>query len=415
MISTPRRVCTGTLIIFLNVGILSAQFWGTEAFVPANKGARGMAMGGCYVATAQGHEAFLKNPAALAFATGAEIGVGGRVIAFGSVKDEYLEEIFEEGLSSDDFSQKYEINPKIWDVSVSSDIPLPGRFSLGVGVSWAALYDNDYALRTSFTVQGTEYSLLLKRSGGFQVLTPAIGVAYDGKWAAGLAFGGAVFSPSGYRVEAEPELPFIENGTLTGTMKGSVTQLGLMAKPIDGLTLGANYTTPLEFSVEDQEWEPDSGLSEEIGDSDYEVPAQIVIGAAYDITSEFTLTAEYGNRPLKKIKIDNERLGINDGNAFRAGFEYRTAVALRAGVAIDNYAKFAKPRSKNPASLMVLTAGIGVPAGPVKLDFAAEYGRTTIKYQPAGETQNYKQSSDVLRVGINATYAWDMFPRMRIK
>jgi len=310
-----------------------------------------------------------------------------------------------------DVEEEFGVNPKLWDVSIASEIPMEGKLSIGAALGWQAFYDNSLTVIMSGTRQGSQQKINIKSLGGYHVLAPGVGICYDGRWAAGLSKGWPVFSRSGGRVEYVPEVLGNPNLTVAGDMNGSVTQLGFLAKPVSGLSIGLCYTSALNISLEDAEMVPDSGTAEPWSDVSYEIPEQFVVGVAYDIGPSFTAAGELGNMPLKHIRVNGSRLGVNDGVLARLGGEWRTKVAVRAGVSLENYYDLAKPESKTPATLIVITGGMDAPLGPVKLDLGIEYGMSDIKYSSPDDSVNLDLATDVFRVGPNLTYGWQLFRR----
>jgi hypothetical protein len=380
------------------------QYWGTDAFMPSNNGARGMAMGGCYVALADNHETFLKNPAGLGFLDHTEVSLGARSVVLGTIEDEaYREDSF-------DISEKYVPDVALRQVSLATDLPLQGKFSMGAGLAWGTLYDDNFGTEFSRTLGSTDITYRVASRGGFNVLTPAVGAAYDGKYAAGIALGWAVVSPSATRVEVDPRPEYWVDYSTTGTMGGTVALLGLQARPMERLYLGLNYMPGFTIDIEDREYEPDSGPSYDLDDITYEIPGQFTLGVAYGFGSSVVVAAEYGNRPLRHIRVNDEKLNLDDGHSLRVGVEIMTPVVLRVGYAADNYAQAAKPDKRKPALLHTVTAGLGIPIGPVTLDIGAEYAFTSHKYRDYYE-DTYTQTENVLRIGADLSYVWQLFAK----
>jgi long-subunit fatty acid transport protein len=379
-------------------------------------------MGGCYTATAEGHEAFLKNPAALAFADKAEFTLGGRVIALGSMTIGSYEED-----TLLDYSIKYGINPKLWDLSFSSNLPIEGSVSVGAGLGWGSFYDA--AVKYNMTEKprgGKEEEMNADAFGGYNALSLAAGAGLDSRWAAGLSYGFGALSSYGYTWES-PSGGYDSTKSASieysyPTVGGNVIQLGLLAKPTDALRVGLTYTGGLDLSVEDGEvtyrnvYTP-GDTSMDLSDFDVEIPSQISLGLAYDVSPQFTFAAQYDNRPYHRVKVHDQRLSLDDGNAFRFGLEYRFGPAgspalsrtgaFRAGVAFDNSAERARSDKEKPAPITIVTAGFGIPAGPVSLDLGAEFRMLTTEDRSSSKT--YKNTDNNLRVAMNLTYATSLF------
>lgn len=282
------------------------QFWGTDGWIPSNNGVRGMGMGGCCVALADNHEAFLKNPAGLGFLDHAEVSLGARSVVLGAIEDEaYREDSF-------DISEKYLPDFALRQVSLATDLPLHGKFSMGAGLAWGALYDDNCCTEFSQALGSTDITYRYASRGGFNVLTPAVGAAYDGKYAAGIALGWAAVSPSATRTEIDqPE--YSTGYSTTGTSGGTVALLGLQARPIERLYVGLNYMPGFTIDIEDREFEPDSGPSHYLGYITHEIPGQFTLGAAYGFGSSVVVAAEYGNRPLRHIRTNGRKLILTMG------------------------------------------------------------------------------------------------------
>jgi hypothetical protein len=194
-------------------------------------------------------------------------------------------------------------------------------------------------------------------------------------------------------------------------MGGTVALLGLQAHPTEQLYLGLNYMPGFTIDIEDREYEPDSGSSHYLPDITYEVPGQLTLGAAYSFGSSVIIAAEYGNRPLRSIRVGVNRLGLDDGQSLRVGVEMMTSVALRVGYAADNYAQAAKPAKRNPALLNTVTAGVGIPIGSVMLDIGAEYAFTSHKYRYPYDEDTYTRTENVFRIGADLSYGWQLFAK----
>jgi hypothetical protein len=88
-----------------------------------------------------------------------------------------------------------------------------------------------------------------------------------------------------------------------------------------------------------------------------------------------------------------------------------TPVAIRVGYAADNYAQAVKPDKRKPALLHTVTAGVGIPIGPVTLDIGAEYAFTSYKYRYYIDEETYTQTENVLRIGADLSYGWQLFAK----
>lgn len=92
-----------------------------------------------------------------------------------------------------------------------------------------------------------------------------------------------------------------------------------------------------------------------------------------------------------------------------------TPVALRFGYAADNYAQAGEPAKRKPALLNTVTAGVGIPIGSVMLDIGAEYAFTGFKYRYPYDEDTYTRTENVLRIGADLSYGWQLFAKSEEK
>ena len=392
-------------------------FWGMGSFIPATRVARVMGMAGLHSPTVVGAEALLKNPAGLAFGKSAEVNLGGRANLFGSHSNEKLEAYYPSWKTDIGF------HPDIWDVTLATPFRFDEDFIAGFGLGWNTYYDNGNSYATVHTGYGypdsAEYTdtRAVNMNAGWRLLSPAAAVNYKGKYALGFSYGFALGGDGrrAYKMTtAYPETSYVLEEVYTYGTGGNLLQVGLQAKPIDKLTVGFVFTGAHTICVHNEQWET-PGENDEGGEIGFDVyvPAHFTVGVTYDVTPLVLVGTEFETRPLRDITaaergwydMESESEGIEDGFGLRFAAEYHDNVAVRLGFGIENFWQRAEWADSAAATLIVIAAGGGMPAGPLRVNLGFEYGMaTTGAFRYTGEgPASWTLSTGLLRAALDVT------------
>lgn len=304
-------------------------------------GAESRAMGGTGIAHFSGAHATLTNPALLAKQKGTEATFGGtyfRPTVKQSTTGGLLQHadgtfsVVPDGASATS-DAKHNVIPE-----VAFAIELEDGFTVGIGMWGSAGMGVDYRdetpTATSMGLYGMKSSLQLMK------FAPSIAYGQD-NWGVGIS---AVVQYGNLAMAFNDGTQAPDNSSVgqgASDDLGLGYQIGAFIEPIDGLTLGANYTSAIDMEYKNQISFIASrfgfnGTASGAAFSDHlEQPAEYGVGAAYDI-GNLTLTGDLKRTEWGKAKGYSD-FGWQSQNIIALGTEYRmNDLALRAGF---NYAK----------------------------------------------------------------------------
>jgi long-chain fatty acid transport protein len=339
---------TKTLLVLVVLMVCGASAF-AGGYQLNEHGARGMAMGGAYVAQASDGSAMYFNAAGLAFQSGFKIMLGGTMIMPSSTFKATS------GKSTDMVSQTF--TPVHAYLSYSFDNGLV----VGVGVF------NAYGLGSEWPIDWDGRQMSVKTDLTTWYINPTVAYKFSDQFAigAGVSYVAASVKLS-QRVPTlgslAPLAPSAVDGTvaLDGTGNSINWNVGLMYKPTKDLSIGVSYRslTKVDFSGT----AAFSGMSVlssffpgGTGTTTLPFPSDLFAGVAYNITKDFTVEADY--QYVGWSSYDQLVLGLPTGpasplgvlqkpstlvknwdNAYliRVGAEYRMEkLALRAGFIYD--------------------------------------------------------------------------------
>ena len=339
---------TKTLLVLVVLMVCGASAF-AGGYQLNEHGARGMAMGGAYVAQASDGSAMYFNAAGLAFQSGFKIMLGGTMIMPSSTFKATS------GKSTDMVSQTF--TPVHAYLSYSFDNGLV----VGVGVF------NAYGLGSEWPIDWDGRQMSVKTDLTTWYINPTVAYRFSDQFAigAGVSYVAASVKLS-QRVPTlgslAPLAPSATDGTvaLDGTGNSINWNVGLMYKPTKDLSFGVSYRslTKVDFSGT----AAFSGMSVlssffpgGTGTTTLPFPSDLFAGVAYNITKDFTVEADY--QYVGWSSYDQLVLGLPTGpasplgvlqkpstlvknwdNAYliRVGAEYRMGtLALRAGFIYD--------------------------------------------------------------------------------
>lgn len=204
---------------------------------------------------------------------------------------------------------------------------------------------------------------------------------------------------------------------------------GILYKPNERIGVGLSFRGPAKMKIEGNTKIMGSSFDSE---SKFNLPYSVEFGISYHIKENFLISADVDyshwssldklegkikNVPVTPgitIDIDkSEVINYKDIVKFKFGSEYvfPKGVAVRAGIAYDNYA-----RPDETLNLMdidvdkiVLFGGLGYRAGKIELNFAGVYAlgkereiTTTFSGYPL--TQKFNLNATIISLGIRYSY-----------
>jgi long-chain fatty acid transport protein len=401
------------LFIFtMVVCVLISQRLLAQSFTLNGNGARAAGMGYAFVGVADDATAISWNAAGLTQLYSMEASVIGR-LSFGSLTTDY---------------QTFN-----WDVSRSSGFKLnfasfvipfsAGDYNIVGGVAYRNIYDFTQNTENNLSNDfGDTFDYTEDENGGINAVTPALAIQLSDM----ISFGAALNILMGdYTYEYSDSDG--DKSTTNVDYSGLNVDLSTLIKPTPQFAIGANFSLPhtITFDAMDDE---DKWVTER------KVPLFFSIGAAIKATDNFTIAADYRNRPWSSSEV--EKYTINDfeysgseipegwfeeypdANSFHVGIEYlieagKNFVPVRLGFytlpTINRQASSdveeANDNLPDQISYNTITAGFGVVMSTVIIDASYEYifGTYTGDYEDVngGERAvDYKLSDSKITVGI---------------
>jgi long-chain fatty acid transport protein len=390
--------------------ILSQQLF-AQSFTLNGNGARAAGMGYAFVGVADDATAISWNAAGLTQLYSMEASVIGR-LSFGSLSTDFQTLDYEVNRSS-----SFQLNFASFVVPFSA-----GDYNIVGGVAYRNIYD--FTTKTENTVtfsDGSTSEWTDDENGGINAITPALAIQISDIISFGVA---ANILMGDYTYDYSDS-----DGDQSQTnvdYSGFNIDLSTLIKPTPQFAIGANFSLPhtVTFDGKDEE---DAWVTER------KVPLFFSIGAAIRATDNFTIAADYRNRPWSKSEVEKYTQNgeewedpnqyfteYPDANSFHIGLEYlieagKNFIPIRAGF-------FTLPTtSREPTnpdlpdqeekdtdqiSYNAITAGIGIVMNTVIIDVSYEYifGTYTGFYESLGDGTyspvDYKYSDSKITVGV---------------
>jgi long-chain fatty acid transport protein len=312
-------------------------------------GARAVGLGGAFVAQASDPSAIFFNPAGLAFQSGINIMGGGTFV---------MPSISFKGPAPSTNETKME-SQVFFPPNLYGTYALNNQWVVGIGLF------TPYGLGSEWNKDWVGSAISVKTSIQTFYINPTVSYKISDQLSVGVGvsyiYGTVSLS------KRVPIAPLGINGTLSldGTGTGFGYNIGVLCKPMEKLSLGASFRslTKLEFSG-DAKFTDMLTLAPFFpggtGKATLPMPADVFVGAAYKITSDLTVEADFqfvgwssydqlvinlptgpsapaqlGGQPLQKTQTQIKNWG--DGYLGRLGAEYRynDQFAFRGGLIYD--------------------------------------------------------------------------------
>ncbi|MBD3343644.1 MAG: hypothetical protein GF401_01125 [Chitinivibrionales bacterium] len=346
--------------------------------IPNTVDIRGRGMGKLGVALARGNAIFI-NPAVAASLDKTMVAGGGRV-HFGMVDDEYSQN------NSDGYTAMYKPHVKLTHLSGVVPFKLAEfPISIGAGAGYHTVYD--FGENYYFSKNDGDIDKTLKIHGGLNLLSPSFSLGFFDKIYAGITVNMSVLGTVSAEEKEDGELSDPEEFDGSGTY----AILGILAKPVDPLSIGLSYWPGFEWKF---------------GGGDYvAIPPMLVCGANYQISEQIMAGLEFQTRLYKKLTTREEG-PMGNGFALRAGGEYDFGpVALRLGgfgetVPIGDYNYNRNTESDDPTFAFGATGGAGIRINKVTIDLGlswTHYAQEMVDSVNATTLETYTYSENHFR------------------
>ncbi len=346
-------------------------------------GARAAGLGYSFTGIADDASAISWNPAGLTQLYQMEASIVGRLGAgTGSV----------EGFS--------DIGVNSWDIDVKSKFQLNflsivvpfsiGDFNIVGGLAYRRMYD--FSRETTSTIETDGMFLGFfdqtqtdRISGGINAISPSLGIQLSDMFSIGATVnilsgteeGTRDFDKDGFSEELfNYEIEY----------SGVAIDLGVLFKPTENLSFGANLNLPHTRTYKFKNLQIINTMYGGFQSVDLEAPLFFRAGVGFRANDNLLFAFDYSNRPASKVvwklKEFGERdkeIGGEDLNSIHFGAEYlitsgNSVIPVRLGFYTDP--SNAVDDSGEQIVTKVLTAGIGIILGNVVLDGSFEWGKT---------------------------------------
>jgi long-subunit fatty acid transport protein len=369
------------LIIFTMVLCLSLTLQlQAQSFTLNGNGARAAGMGYAFVGVADDATAISWNAAGLTQLYSMEASVIGR-FSFGSLTTDFQTLSYEL-----DRSSSFQLNFASFVIPFSA-----GDYNIVGGVAYRNIYD--FTIKTENMVKfddGSTFDWTDDEEGGINAITPALAIQLSDI----ISFGAAVNILMGsytYKYSDSDD----EHSETNVDYSGLNIDLSTLIKPTPQFAIGANFSLPhtVTFDAKD---DFDTWITER------KVPLFFSIGAAIRATDNFTIAADYRNRPWSSSEVekytengeeytDPEVLAeffseYPDANSFHVGLEYlieagKNFVPVRLGFyTLPTTSREAATEEQDDQDILpdqisynAITAGVGVVMNTVIIDASYEY------------------------------------------
>jgi len=345
------------LLILLCISISEAQDIPFDKFILTGSGARAAGMGNAFTALSDDATAISWNSAGLTQLYSMEASVVGR-FAFGTLGTDY--EFADISVAR---SSKFQINFASFVVPFSV-----GDYNVVGGVALRRLMD--FTEKQTFTanILGDEQEFYTDYSGGINAITPAVGVQLNDM----LSFGAGLNILTGTLDYEDTDIDGFIDDEWSNEFSGASFDIGLMVKPNQKFSLGANINLPYTLTI-----------TEEGYDTEMSIPLFFSIGAAFRASDKLVLAADFRSRKWSDAEIteeDGETYAltdmIQDANSIHFGLEYLAEsgdnyMPLRVGF----YTEPTLGTDSNDDQIVysALTGGIGFVMDQIILDGSFEY------------------------------------------
>ncbi len=295
-----RRFMLLSLVALLICGVGSVDAQNFDKFILNGSGARAAGMGYAFTGIADDATAISWNTAGLTQLYTMEASVVGR-FSFGTLGTDYSVADIETERSS-----KFQVNFASFVVPFKA-----GDYNVVGGVAFRKYID--FTDKITFKAsEGLEtFESTEEYTGGINAITPAIGVQFNEM----LSFGAGINILTGsLEYETSDDFSFSDD-TWSNDFSGTAIDLGVLVKPNQQLSLGANFNLPYTLTIEEEGYE-----------TDVNIPFFFSIGLGYRASDKLLLAADYGSRPWSSAEVEfeggSEEVGMEDANSVHFGLEY---------------------------------------------------------------------------------------------
>ncbi len=377
-----------------------------QSFTLNGNGARAAGMGYAFVGVADDATAISWNAAGLAQLYSMEASAIGR-FSFGGLTTDFQTLDYEIERSS-----SFKLNFASFVIPFSA-----GDYNIVGGVAYRNIYDFTQVNENKVTFDdGSSFDWTDDEDGGVNAITPALAIQLSDI----ISFGAAVNILMGdYTNKYSDSDGF--NSETNVDYSGLNVDLSTLIKPTPQFSIGANFSLPHTLTFEGKD-EEDTWTTER------KVPLFFSIGAAIRATDNFTIAADYRNRPWSNSEVEKyTENGFDyenpndlfdeypDANSFHVGLEYlietgKNFVPVRLGFytlpttsrePINPDIPDQESEDTEQISYNAITAGLGIVMQTVIIDASYEYifGTYTGFYED-GRPVDYNYSDSKITVGV---------------
>jgi len=386
---------------------LSHQLF-AQSFTLNGNGARAAGMGYAFVGVADDATAISWNAAGLTQLYSMEASIIGR-ISFGSLTTDYQTLNYEV-----DRSSSFQLNFASFVIPFSA-----GDYNIVGGVAYRNIYD--FTQKNENMVEfdsGNTFDWTDDEDGGINAVTPALAIQLSDIISLGVAVNILMGDYTNNYSNSDGD----ESKT-TVDYEGLNVELSTLIKPTPQFAIGASFSLPhtVTFDAKDDE---DTWVTER------KVPMFFSIGAAVRATDNFTIAADYRNRPWSSSEVEKYTQNgeewedpnqyfteYPDANSFHVGLEYlidagKSFIPVRAGfytiptIDREENKDGQEPEDADQISYNAITAGVGIVMNTVIIDASYEYifGTYVGDYEnvDAGERAvDYTYSDNKITIGVS--------------
>jgi len=405
------------LFVMLMCLFLSGQLM-AQSFTLNGNGARAAGMGYAFVGVADDATAISWNAAGLTQLYSMEASVIGR-LGFGSLTTDFKSWDYEV-----DRSGSFKLNFASFVIPFSA-----GDYNIVGGVAYRNIYDFTEKSENVVTYSdGSTDEWTDEEDGGINAVTPALAFQLSDI----ISLGAAVNILMGdYTYDQQTSWGDWEKASTD--YSGLNVDLSALIKPSPQFAIGANFSLPHTVTFDSKSRGNDEGIDFDTEwVTERKVPLFFSIGAAIRATDNFTIAADYRNRPWSGSEVEkytkdgfeyedpNERFTeYPDANSFHVGLEYlieagKNFVPVRVGFytlpTTSREARKSDEEATDPEQISynAITAGLGIVMNTVIIDASYEYifgtytgFYETVDFQESPVDYNYSDSKITIGITVH--------------
>jgi len=367
------------IVVLIISSITQLAFSQSINFNTIGAGARARGMGGAFIGVADDATAASWNPAGLVRLETAEASVVG-------LYESYTPETDVPNFDADPWkSSHFGLN------FISVAIPLSlGDRNLVAAVAYQKVTD-------AFSkYDGDDYTQ--ETTGGLNSITPSLGIQLSSN----ISIGASVNILTGKEdYSYEDKTGWYQDSDYSTDMSGTNFTIGGLFD-FDPFKLGVVFKTPFGLTIENDDRSWDYILN---------MPQMLGFGAAFTVTENLTVAADYEMRKYSEAEWENNETEetydaeLLDINQFRVGAEYLLMTGDNILPIRFGFATTPLPTEDSNGDQVVganITAGIGIIMGNINLDLGFEYN--TYAYEFSAGTETYDYSDNYLRFIVSSVF-----------